>query len=317
MGFEPLKSGRLLNKGCHLMVETILTLLELEGVYRKRASVILSGMKGETGPSALAEAASSLGLFFREEEIRRARERAREILILSDRLGITVLTREDEGYPSSFLEMRDPPLVLFAKGNTGLLREKKSLGVIGCRAPSPKGVRKGREMSRGLSEEGWSLVSGLASGCDTAGHWGALDKSGRTVAFLPSGLCSLFPRENKYLAARIASEGGLLVSEYPPYEPPQKYRFIERDRLQSGLSRGLFIIETEETGGTFHTVRFAEELMKPVFCLEPGPEHLPSQEGNRRLIASGRAEAVHSSEELIDKTEALLMKKEGRRAAFF
>jgi len=144
------------------------------------------------------------------------------------------------------------------------------------------------------------LVSGLARGCDTAAHVGCLAAEGQTVAILAHGLNTIYPPENYGLAEQIIEMGGCLLSEYPPNERPKPKYFVERDRLQSGLSGGVIIVETDLKGGAMHTARFCVEEKKPLGCMV-FPEDRNNRkmtEGNVRLISSGEAVALNSIDDV-------------------
>lgn len=161
------------------------------------------------------------------------------------------------------------------------------MAVIGTRIPTPYLDEVGEKIIRKLKKEGFSIVSGLAIGCDTLAHAFALRNRAKTVAILPSGLRNVYPRVNRRLAERILSERGLLLSEYLPDARADKYQFIERDRLQSALADGVLILETDLQSGTMHTAKFAEVFGKRLACLISHPEkywrHI-QLEGNLQLI---------------------------------
>jgi DNA processing protein len=144
------------------------------------------------------------------------------------------------------------------------------------------------------------VVSGLARGCDTGAHRGAVRADGRTTAVMPCGLGRVHPPENRELARAILDSGGCLLSEYPPSERPRRDYFIRRDELQAALSLGLVVIESDLRSGTMHTVRFGRRQNKPIACLSHPPEFntLSVTQGNRMLIAGGDAAAVRDIDEL-------------------
>ena len=135
------------------------------------------------------------------------------------------------------------------------------------------------------------VVSGLALGCDAAAHEGCLEARGQTVAVLPGGIRRIYPPQHHGLADRILKASGCLLSEYPPDEPPQSCYFVERDRLQSGLSGALVVAETDIRGGAMHTARFCRQEKKPLACLDPGKKYAlnPMLQGNLKLIRRHQA----------------------------
>lgn len=182
--------------------------------------------------------------------------------------GIEMITLFDDRYPRILKFLPDPPLVLYCKGNIGALNLKK-IAVIGARECSPKGEYLAAEFSRQLSSHGWTVVSGLAKGIDTAAHKGTLDVKGKTIAVLPGPLDNIMPRVNKELAQDIIDNNGLLVTEYPLGTTIKKNYYVARDRIQSGLSLAVFVIQTSLTGGTMQTARFTLEQKRLLLCPEP------------------------------------------------
>jgi DNA processing protein len=160
------------------------------------------------------------------------------------------------------------------------------------------------------------VVSGLAFGCDAAAHRGCLDQGGYTAAVLPSGLDEIYPPQNRDLAARIA-ETGCLLSEYPPGIRPARYRFVERDRLQSGLSDLVIVVESEIHGGAMHTAQFARRQGRRLLVFSP--DRLIGGElasGNQHLLATG-AEAVTSVEDAIEIVRAMQPGQSGEIGTLF
>lgn len=215
---------------------------------------------------------------------------AERILNECNQKGIKVLAPGGLHFPQRLTRIPNAPLLLFAQGNVSILR-KDSVAVIGTREPTGYGIKSGRRIARTLALEGWVVVSGLAEGCDTAGHEGCLDGEGHTVAVLAHGFGRIYPASNKNLAQRILEKEGCLVTEYPPGQPPSRSSFVERDRLQSGISVGIIVIETDVKGGTMHTVRHATEQGRGIAAIVH-PENLrmePKTQGNALLIAEKRA----------------------------
>lgn len=189
----------------------------------------------------------------------------------------------DSRYPEMLRKINPPPLILYVQGNSDLLNEP-SVAVVGTRCPSQISSEVAWDLSKRLAMRGIVIVSGLALGIDTRAHLGALSSEGkgRTVAVLGHGLGkAIYPKENKPLAERILEAGGTLVSEYAPDEWVTKYRLVERDRLQSGLSAAVVVIETSKTGGSMHTARMCVEQKRRLYALSI------SASGNRKLIEEG------------------------------
>ena len=161
-------------------------------------------------------------------------------------------------FPISLRKMDDPPLLLHCLGNAELIG-MPGTAVIGTREPTPHGEKAARQFGEILAQQDQVVVSGLALGCDTGGHIGCLEKSGKTIAVLAHGLDSIYPSQNRDLAKRILSADGLLVSEYSFGTSVRGPYFVERDRIQAGLSNQVIVVETGIKGGTLHTVGFAEK----------------------------------------------------------
>lgn len=250
-----------------------------------------------------------------ELRLARAEAAADTVLDLAERQGLALLPCNSPAYPPRLRQIADYPLMLYARGALDALRADQSVAVIGTREPTGLGFQQGKAYARLLAELGYTVVSGLARGCDTAGHIGCLDGGGATVAVLPCELEYIYPRSNRALAERILENGGCLVTEYAPGEysrlpgerkqaPPGRF-FVERDRIQSALGRGLLVIETHTTGGTLHTVNFARRQGgRVVACIDPrevGGADYPyeaSVQGNLKLIKEGVALPVGRADSL-------------------
>jgi DNA processing protein len=238
--------------------------------------------------------------------VNQALNAAYEMLDRCENQGVNVLWPTKSDFPVRLRTIPNPPLILFSLGDSTILNGD-SVAVIGTREPTDFGVRSARKIARTLAEQGWVIVSGLAEGCDTAGHEGCLDGAGRTVAALAHGFGRIYPASNKGLAERIISHGGCLITEYPPGQPPTRGSFVERDRLQSGLSLGVIVIETDVKGGTMHTVRHAIEQSRPIAAVSH-PEKMksePKAQGNRLLVAEGHATALEAKKDVFDFTDSL------------
>jgi DNA processing protein len=229
---------------------------------------------------------------------------AEKILEKSERLGIKTVSYIDPFFPKHLLKTvnedgkPDVPLVLFYKGDLSVLK-RKGIAIIGTRIPTLEGLSAGEYLGEKLAEAGYNIVSGLAIGCDSAGHRGALKApNGITTAFLAHGLDSVYPPENERLAEEIVERGGLLMSEYPVGETVNKYFLVARDRLQAALSSATIVIQTGLTGGTFHAANTTLILGKPLFCVKYGSETLMRNEkveGNTALVSKG-AKFITSSD---------------------
>lgn len=210
---------------------------------------------------------------------------------------ISVLLSCDEAFPRQLLEIPNPPFGFYYQGT---LPEFSTplVGIVGTRKASPVGVEAAKSFSKKLATNGVGIVSGLALGVDSAAHEGALLADGLTIAVLPGGLGSLYPSRNKKLAKKIIESGGALLSEFPPDFRPQKYSFLERNRIVSGLSLGILVVESPARSGTLSTAGHAVDQNRDVFVI-PGPLTNPNYAGSHDLIRAG-AELVTSSLHILE-----------------
>ncbi len=199
--------------------------------------------------------------------------------------GITALVEGNPEFPKAFEHLYDPPFVLWRIGNY-LPEDENAIAVIGCRKPSAYGKQAALRLSEDIVKAGYTVVSGLARGIDSLAHQGALNyPKGRTIAFLGSGLLNLYPPENKKLAREII-ERGAIFSEYPLMSKPLALHFPQRNRLISGASKGVLVVEAKKDSGSFITVDHAIDQGKPVFAV-PGPITHTESEGAHALIQQG------------------------------
>lgn len=211
-------------------------------------------------------------------------------------LGLAIVDFRHPDFPPLLAHIPDPPLALFMSGDAAQLR-LPSVAVVGARRCTYLGRALAELLSDSIAGAGWLVVSGLARGIDAAAHRAAL-ASGRTAAVLGSGLSEPYPRCHRALAEQIVDRGGLLVSEYPPSAPPRPFRFPERNRLISGLSRGVLVVEAGERSGSLITARLALEQGRDVMAV-PGPVSSPMSRGCHRLIRQGAA-LVESAEHVFE-----------------
>lgn len=207
-------------------------------------------------------------------------------LDLAERLGVRIVTLLDDGYPSFLRQMYDPPAVLYARGEWRESDGERSVAIIGSRQTSAYGMTTARRFGRELASHGCTIVSGLAHGIDTAGHWGALDAGGRTLAVLGSGLNRLFPEENRELADRISSGSGAVVSEFPLNFRPSKTSFPRRNRIVAGWSHATLVVEAPAHSGALHTAHLTLEMNRTVFAVPGRADSLHSR-GCHDLIREG------------------------------
>lgn len=201
-----------------------------------------------------------------------------------ERMGGWLLTIFDERYPPLLRRLSDAPPCLYVLG-TVEETDERAIAVVGTRKPSDYGRRVAYRIASELAASGFTVVSGLAEGIDTAAHKGALDSGGRTFAVLGCGLDVIYPRSNKELARRIADNGALLT-EFPLSTKPQAWHFPQRNRIISGMSLAVVIVEAPLNSGALITADWAAEQGREVFVV-PGPVDQPSFEGNHRLLREG------------------------------
>jgi len=235
------------------------------------------------------------------EELKQAR--ADEELERASRTGVKLVTWVDEGYPALLKQIADPPLVLYVAGAVEAL-DRPSVAVVGTRHPTVYGRETSRRFGYQLAAAGYTVVSGLALGIDTEAHAGALQANGRTVAVLGGALDCLFPRENQALARDIARKGGAVVSEYPFGRQPDRQTFPMRNRIVSGLCKGVLVIEAPLNSGTLITVEQALDQNRCVMAV-PGRLDSPASQGSHRLIRNG-ARLVTSVDDVIEEVQDLL-----------
>ena len=249
--------------------------------------------------SAPASAWRSLGLPAGCAEARRSpaiRERAAASLKWLEAPGHHLLMWDDPAYPGLLEELPDAPPLLFIEGDPGLL-ERPQLAMVGSRRASRPGLDNATAFARSLARGGFVITSGLALGIDGAAHQGALDVAGKTIAVLGTGLEQLYPRRHLGLAARIVDSGGALVSELPLDCPPQAANFPRRNRIISGLSLGVLVVEASPSSGSLITARLAAEQGREVYAI-PGSIHHPGARGCHQLIRQGAA-LVESVEDVL------------------
>ncbi|MFA4868102.1 MAG: DNA-processing protein DprA [Pedobacter sp.] len=233
------------------------------------------------------------------EELETAHSYALKVLEYGEKLNIRAINYNEDYYPYKLKRLTDFPVIIYLKGAIDSITAKNSVAIIGTREPSDFGVRAGKKISGIFAENNFTIISGLAVGCDTAGHLGAVEKNLPTVAVLASGVDSIYPAENKYLAEKIIETGGSLLSEYEPGVKLFRQQLVLRDRIQSGLSDGLIVIETGLKGGTMHAVAAAKKMDMPIACLTGHPKHMRDFDkikGNDFLIEGGASSLGNSDQ---------------------
>lgn len=240
--------------------------------------------------AALGAPSEALGSAAEERGSRRVLGHVERSLETIERLGLHVLMEEDVWYPPGARELYDPPPILFARGRLELLL-RPAIAVVGARRHTEYGARIAAKFAGELAGAGFAVVSGLARGIDAAAHMAALEVAGEaadeggTIGVLGCGVDVVYPRSHGRLYQRIASEG-LLVSEFLPGEPAQRYNFPRRNRIIAALSEGVLVVEAGERSGALITADHALDLGREVFAV-PGPIDRPTSVGTHRLIREG------------------------------
>jgi DNA processing protein len=213
--------------------------------------------------------------------------------------GNWIVTLGDRDYPPSLLDIADPPVLLYVKGEPARLSSAPSLAIVGARSATPSGVSNAEAFATSLAASGLTIVSGLALGIDAAAHRGALaHPEGITVAVIGTGADRVYPAQNQPLARQIA-ERGVLIGEYPLGTPPLPANFPRRNRLIAGLVRGVLVVEAAVGSGSLITARLATESGREVFAI-PGSIHSPLARGCHRLIRDG-AKLVETAADVLEE----------------
>jgi DNA processing protein len=211
--------------------------------------------------------------------------------------GHSIATLGDPAYPQQLLEIPDPPALIYVVGSAGL-PARQGLAIVGSRNATPQGVANAERFARAFSEAGLTIASGLALGIDAAAHRGALEGAGSTVAVLGCGVDVVYPQRNADLYDAVAAHGAL-ISEFPLGSPPVAANFPRRNRLISGLARGVLVVEAALASGSLITARLAAEQGREVFAI-PGSIHSPLSKGCHALIREG-AKLVESAQDVLDE----------------
>jgi DNA processing protein len=209
---------------------------------------------------------------------------------------IWIVSIGDEAYPDRLKKIPNPPVLLFGRGN--FLNNEKAIAIIGSRKATHYGQHVAKTLAKGLSNEGFVIVSGMARGIDTFAHLGALEGDGLTTAVLGCGLDIVYPPENKELMKKIETQG-TVVSEFPLKTKPEPWNFPARNRIISGLSLGVIVVEAAEKSGAFITVDFALEQGRDVFAI-PGPITSPNSVGTNQLIKQG-AKLINCIQDVLEE----------------
>jgi DNA processing protein len=243
----------------------------IEGVFRAS----LTELEGTTIQAVSAQSLAT----------GKSAELAREEIARAAAAGVTLLSMEDALYPRRLKEIYDPPLVLYVRGNAEVLA-KPGIAMVGTRHPTPYGTGMAERLATDLAAQGLAIISGMARGVDTASHRGAIAAKGKTIAVFGTGVDVIYPKENSRLSEQILALGGALISEFPlgTFAAPQNFPI--RNRILSGMSIGVLVVEAAEYSGTRITARMALEQNRDVFAV-PGNVTNKNSWGPNTLIKQG------------------------------
>lgn len=220
-----------------------------------------------------------------------------------------LITLHCDTYPPLLKEIPDPPLLLYVVGSLAALCLPQ-IAIVGSRKASPGGKVMAKRLAENLVRYGYAICSGMALGIDSEGHQGALTEQGISVAVLGCGIDQIYPRSNARLAKQLAARGAL-VSEFPLGTPPKPWHFPQRNRIISGLSQGVVVVEAALKSGSLITARYALEQGREVFAV-PGSPHNPQAKGSHYLLKSG-AKLVENASDVIEELGAFINIQQKRR----
>ncbi|MFC7294606.1 DNA-processing protein DprA [Marinobacter aromaticivorans] len=246
------------------------------------------------------ETVAALIAWQQQDETHASVSQVRQILGACERHGIDMVSWQHPDYPEALRHIHDAPLVLYTRGDRRLL-SREQIGIIGSRNATVAGLDHARRFAAELSERGLLVTSGLALGVDGAAHAGALDAGHATVAVIGCGLDRIYPNQHRRLGERVI-ENGVMVSEYPPGTPARAAHFPQRNRIISGLGRGILVVEAGLKSGSLITARLALEQGREVFAI-PGSIHSPVARGCHYLIKQG-ARLVDQVDDILEELGA-------------
>ncbi len=259
-GLGPTKARKLVEHlgGAEAVFRASLTELEATGIHAVSAQSLATGKSAELAREEIAKAAAA---------------------------GVTIVSMDDPSYPPRLKEIYDPPLVLYVRGNPDVLT-RPGIAMVGTRHPTPYGSGMAERLACDLAAQGLVIISGMARGVDTASHRGAITAKGKTLAVFGTGVDVIYPKENSRLSEQIVALGGALISEFPlgTFAAPQNFPI--RNRILSGMSVGVLVVEAAEYSGTRITARCALEQNRDVFAV-PGNVTNKNAWGPNTLIKQG------------------------------
>jgi DNA processing protein len=288
---------------------TCLSFLFLKGIGPKRGRKILGTLSRANGSvDAYVNAVSGVmqrGSTFSPEAARDALKTARSEIQEAEALGIKVIPVTSGLYPRNLLIIPDGPLVLFLLGDVEAIRINRQVAVVGTRKPSSKGEVFCQRITGTLVEGDVTIISGLAIGCDSIAHETCLELGGTTVAVMPCGLDVITPASNRDMAKRIVQSGGALVSEYPLGTKPRKGNYVQRNRIQSGLSDAVIIVEAALNSGTMETANHCRNQGRPLYSVSPDTLGNDADPGGNRKLIEGGAKVLKSKDGVLELIQDL------------
>ncbi|PIR04613.1 MAG: DNA-protecting protein DprA [Candidatus Liptonbacteria bacterium CG11_big_fil_rev_8_21_14_0_20_35_14] len=235
------------------------------------------------------------GSFKKSFEILKTALNPFELIKDVEKLNVRLILYSDEEFPKRLKNIPDSPIGLYVLGE---VPSERCVAIVGTRKPSKYGEKIAYDIAKDLAKIGFGIVSGLAYGIDTKSHFGAIKSKGKTWAILANGLAHIYPKENRFLAQNILENKGGIMSEYPILDRPIPYRFLERNRIISGLSEDVIIIEAPQRSGSISTARHTLEQGGNVYVV-PGEVYNINFKGSHELIRDG-ARLITSSQDLLD-----------------
>jgi len=220
-----------------------------------------------------------------------------QVLDKAEKCDARIITYSDPAYPQILKEIHDPPIILYIKGND-IPHNLTLIAMVGSRIPTPYGIKVAEKIGQGLARRGLGVVSGMARGADSAAHWGCLGGRGFTIAVLGTGIDVIYPKSNKKLFQKIIDKGAV-ISEFPLGTPPEPKNFPIRNRIISGLSRGVVVVEATKRSGSLITASLALEQGREVFAV-PGSINSFKSTGCHFLIKQG-ARLIENSDDILDE----------------
>lgn len=244
-------------------------------------------------------------IFSNKTLVSEALEKADAILKRNEELGIKTTYYTSQTYPMELSKIDNPPAIIYYKGSEFNNISDKSIACVGTRKPTKLSYNVANYLIPQWVKENCSIISGLACGVDKISHQACISAKGKTIAVLAHGLDTIYPKENSSLADRIIEADGILMSEYPIGTKPDKFRFVNRNRLIVGLSKAIVIMECDAKGGTIHNVEYAIKQQKPIFCPALGEEITEIQTGTKQLIDNKIATVIQQGRDISSVLDAV------------